>query len=110
MDAAKVVKLYGSGNLTAAAAIYGHLNIRGLSVFDPRGLRPDGAHWDFSILRHRIECRKQIEAENPDWVVGAPPCGPFSSWQNNNVIRMDPEKRRAQLAAGRQHLRCMISI
>ena len=98
-------ELCGSGNLKAAAAIYGHLNIEGLNVFDLRALRADGQHWDFSLLSHRRECRQRLQEQDPDWLIGAPPCSPFSrlNW-NTNFKKMNEHDVQRYVAVGRLHV------
>ena len=105
MSPTTFTELYGSGNVKAAASIYGHLNIDGLNVLDLRAIHADGHHWDSTKASHRKEARQKIADENPDWVIGAPPCGPFSmlNW-NNNFKRMTESEIRRVLTQGRCHL------
>ena len=52
MDPATVCELYGSGNLRAAANIYGHRGVDGLSVVDMRDVRAEAEHWDVARAKH----------------------------------------------------------
>ena len=111
MSVTEFVELYGSGNITAAASIYGHLNVAGLRVLDLRGLREDGLPWDFTLLKHRQQARKLIKELNPDWVIGAPPCGPFSRLNVNiNHPRMSPKDVDEQVTCGKVHLEFAMQI
>jgi len=62
-------------------------------------------HWDFTKASHRQEARELAEREHPDWIIGAPHCGPFSRpIVNANLCRMDERDVQTMIATGRIHL------
>lgn len=52
-----------------------------------------------------------IEMEEPEFLGGSPPCGPFSNLQNlvNVLGKVDPKVREQRLREGRKHLRTAVS-
>ena len=47
----------------------------------------------------------------PDWILGAPPCTPFSIWNHGiNFKKMDAAKVKALIAEGLVHLRFVCSL
>ena len=67
-------------------------------------LKPDGTPWnleddmDFRLLR------LWREEEKPFLLCGSPPCNAFSKMMVFNQSRMDPQKRKKMMAAGRLNL------
>ena len=69
-----------------------NLNVKGISSLDFRTPKADGTPWDFRKRSDRHAAMKLIEDNNPDWVLGAPPCNAFSIWNYGlNYKKMDPE-------------------
>ena len=103
---ASFVELYGRGAVVDEAnGPRRNLNVRGLSAFDMRTMKPTGDNWDFNKASDRKLCLKIIGEMNPDFVIGSPPCTPWCVWnQHMNFKKMDPEKVRSMLAEGRTHL------
>lgn len=97
----------GRGEITKQAQqCRRNLNLQGLGVVDLRTHRPNGGgHWDLSLRTHREEAWALIEKENPDWVIIGPPCTQFSSLQNLNHPRMDPDRVKRLLREARGHLK-----
>ena len=54
------------------------LNIKGLDALDIRTLKPNGQPWDFNKRSDRNEARRLIDEKQPQWLIGSPPCTPFS--------------------------------
>lgn len=81
-------EVYGKCALCQLAKSEG-LNVEGLSVLNLRFLSPDGLPWEFSRARDRQLARGKQKRDQPDWFVGAPPCGPFSVWKFNFDYKQD---------------------
>ena len=88
-----MVEVYGT-------SIHSHLqrrnlNIRGLGALDIRTLKPNGEPWDFNKRADRKEVKELINRTNPDWVIGSPPCTPFSIWNHGiNYKKMTARRLR----------------
>ena len=67
---------YGRGGLTEVAR-KSHFNVKGLRALDLACAKADGSNWDFSKPSDQREAIALIEADNPDWIIGSPPCTPF---------------------------------
>ena len=74
------LEAYGGGSIVEAAELpQKDLGVKGIGAFDMRTLKPDGLPWDFSRRADRALAREFIAMEKPTWVIGSPPCGPFST-------------------------------
>ena len=99
-------EIYGRGELSAEARrSRRNLNLSGLRVVDLRTCKPDGTPWDLSRADRRQECLQLIQAEDPDWIFVGPPCTQFSSWQNLNHSKMDPNRVKKLVKDARRHLK-----
>mgnify|MGYP003333620156 FL=1 len=88
-----------------------NLNVRGLGALDIRTLKPNGQPLDFTKRSDRQEVKDLINRTNPDWVIGSPPCTPFSIWNYGiNYKKMDPEKVKKMIAEGQVHLNFVCSL
>ena len=58
------------------------LNIVGLRALDLRTLKPDGQPRIFSLKSDRRLASELIDQDQPDWLIGSPPCTAFSIWNN----------------------------
>ena len=82
-----------------------NLNLKGLSAFDMRTMKPNGENWNFCKKGERDLAYKMIQDMNPDFVIGSPPCTPWCAWnQHLNFKKMDPAKAKAMMEEGRIHL------
>ena len=77
------------------------LNCVGVMVLDLRFTNPEGENWDFTIKKHRDMAKALIDSEDPDWIIGAPPCTLFSTLQGGILKRWyqqtcaeDPPKQK----------------
>ena len=100
------MEMYGQGSLvTDANHKRRSLNLRGLNAFDLRTLKPDGTPWNFNVRADRQLAQKMIDTDDPDWIIGSPPCTAFSIWNRQmNYRKMDPEKVRIAIEEGVRHL------
>jgi len=88
-----------------------NLNIKGLHAMDLRTVRNDGTAWDFSKKAHRHDARRLQIQLKPDWLIGSPPCTPFSIWNVGiNFKRMNPTIVAAMIKEGRVHLNFCASL
>ena len=79
------------------------------------GLKPEGAffiksEWDFDIYEHRRKAKDWIMDNDPDLVIGNPPCTYFSRLPEpcKYMFRDDPEWQRGlaqHLEGGKRHVR-----
>ena len=74
------VEVYGKSISDHVLHARRNLNVRGLGSLDLRSTKADGQHWDFTKKSDRREAKHMIDTQNPDWVIGAPPCTPFPIW------------------------------
>ena len=110
-SAATFMEVYGKSIFDQAQIARRSLNVQGLGALDLRTTKPDGSPWNFCLREDRKLARQMIERQNPDWIVGAPPCTPFSIWNHGiNFKRMDKSKVEKMLQEGRLHLRFMCSL
>ena len=66
---------YGRGAIGQEAAKHSNgFNVKGSGVLDLRFNNPDGVPWDLTRLDHQKMAYDIIEKDDPDWIVGAPPC------------------------------------
>ena len=88
-----------------------NLNVRGLGSLDLRTLKANGEPWDFSKRSDRREARELISRTNPDWIIGSPPCTPYSIWNFGiNYKKMDPARVQQILRDGDVHLHFVCSL
>ena len=88
-----------------------HLNLEGLRALDLRTQKPNGNPWDFTIRADRRLARELIDRDQPDWLIGSPPCTAFNIWNYAmNYPKMDKEKVRAAVEAGRTHLNFVVGL
>ena len=106
------VELYGTGNIMRLShGRMRNLNVRGLSAFDLRTCKPDGTPWNFARRSDRTQAYRYIKEHRPTWIIGSPPCTPFSTWNSGvNAAKMDPAARAEALRAGRMHLTFVVSL
>ena len=84
-----LIEVYGTGSIVEAAnGALRNLNIDGLDAFDLRTEKANGQPWDFSRRQNRMEAVKYIKEREPTWVIGTPPCTPFSQLQGLNFRKM----------------------
>ena len=66
---------------------------------------------DFCKWSDRKLAKDLIHTQNPDCIIGAPPCTPFSIWNHGiHFKKMDKDKVREMLQEGRLHLSFMCSL
>ena len=81
------------------------MNVHGLRVMDLRTTKPDGSPWDFSCKQDRDLAYRMVQDEDPDWIVGAPPCTDFSSLNFGlNFPKMPAEEVQRRLIAAMVHI------
>ena len=109
---ATFMEVYGRGSINEYAnSSRRNLGLRGIGALDLRTLKADGSAWDFSKKADRRLARELIDREEPDWLIGSPPCTSFSIWnQSMNFPKMDPQRVQKEMEEGRTHLRFMASL
>ena len=102
------VEVCGEGNMMRIAGDrMRNLNITGLSALDLRTQKPNGDPWDVSKRSDRRQAYRLIRDLRPDWVIGSPPCTPFSQPQSLNPDT--PESRR-KWKEGVEHMKFVIKL
>ena len=87
------------------------LNVQGLGALDLRTSKPDGTAWDFTRKSDRNAARDKVRRNEPDFIIGSPPCTAFCAWNHHmNFCKMDPEQVRFTLEEGRVHLQFLASL
>ena len=82
-----------------------NVNIKGLSSFDFRTLKPNVKPQNSRQQSDRREALKLLDDLDSDWPLGAPPCIASSIWKFGfNHKDMDGKAVRAKLSAGRMRL------
>ena len=105
------IEVYGRSIRDQSLVTRRDFNIQGLDAFDLRTLKPNGQPWNFLQKDDRRLAKRIIDEKNPDWILGAPPCTPFSIWNYAmNYPKMDPAKVQALIDDGRVHLNFMCSL
>ena len=106
-----VTDVYGTGNMIGMAnKKLRNLNVDGLCAFDLRVAKAGGTFGDFSKSKDRIEATEYIKREKPTWVIGSPPCTPFSQLQALSFPKMPPGKVAQILRQGRMHLHFVLGL
>ena len=99
-------EFYGRGAIgqTAANTSQG-LNVVGLRVLDLRFQNPLGQPWDLSDPTQQEMALAVASQDDPDWIVGAPPCTDWGilNW-NVNVAKMDKTDVKKRIAIALAHL------
>ena len=105
-------EVYGRGSIVAEALKQRRsLNVQGLHAMDLRTQRPDGTPWNFLLKEHRHDARRLQMEMKPTWLIGSPPCTPWSIWNVGiNYRKMDPSVVSRMLEEGRIHLRFCVDL
>ena len=74
----KVFDLDRPPRVTKAATRRPDLNVKGLRAFDLSTNQPGDGSRDFNIKSHRELARQTCDPDDPDWIIGSPPCTDFS--------------------------------
>ena len=106
----KAIEVYSPTRGTKAARQRPGLNIEGLRALDLSTNHPGGCHRDFNIKAHRELARQICATEDPDWIIGSPPCTDFSILGRSNHRRMDPEVVLKRIKEGRRHPECFTKL
>ena len=103
-------EFYGRGGLCDEAG-RSPLKVKGLGALDFACPRDDGSMWDFSRPTDRQEALRMVEAQDPDWIIGSPPCTAFSVLNHGlNFPKMSPEEVERRVAEGMKHIKFVIQL
>ena len=72
--------------------------------FDITHADSTGKCWNFALSSDREKARKHVSEKKPMFIIGSPPCDPFSIMQNLNSGKCDPLEQQRKIVAGRVHL------
>ena len=89
---AKVVELFISPRITEEIRRIPNLTIEGGQTYDLFANK-NGRSWDFLKVADRKAVRKEIEEPKPFFVIGSPPCTPFSSLRFFNKHKKSYKKK-----------------
>ena len=100
------MEVYGGGAINECANIARReRGLKGIGALDIRTTKPDGPPWDFTKRADRRLASELIDSQNPDWLIGSPPCMAFSIWNfAMNYTNMDKAKVQAAIAEGQTNL------
>ena len=88
-----------------------NLNVEDLNALDLRTTKPNGQPWHLCKREDRKLARQMVDEQQPEWIVGAPPCMPFSIGNYAiNYPKMHPDQVMAMIAEGRTHLNFVCSL
>lgn len=63
-----------------------------------------GEYWDLSRKEDKLELKRLLKEERPFFLLGSPPCGPFSPLQNLSKNKRTEEENEAIRKGGVEHL------
>ena len=109
---ATFMEIYGGGAINDCANLARRgLGLKVIGVLDLRIMKPDGSPWDFTRQADRRAAREMIDVQDPDWLIGPPPCKCFSIWNYAmNYPKVDKAKVQAAVAEGCIHLNAVASL
>ena len=109
---ATFMEVYGRGAIVEEAnKSRRRLDLKGIGAMDIRTCKADGSNWDFNKRSDRRMARELIDSQNPDWLIGSPPCTAFSLWNIGiNYKKMEKSKVDQLLKEGRNHLNFVASL
>jgi hypothetical protein len=101
-----VAEIYNPERFTSKANLFG---LRpGFAVDLMVSKNSKGDHWDLSKDTDQRELRRLLKKEKPLFLVGSPPCGPFSPLQNLSKYKRTDEENQQILEEGRMHLKVAV--
>eukprot|EP00973_Karenia_brevis_P056101 7802421-Karenia_brevis.AAC.1 len=80
--------MYSQPRITCHAAEFG---LKPAWALDLHTCDTDGREWDFNHQDMRHRAIKKIDEDKPILVILSPMCAPFSTLQNINYCKSDPE-------------------
>ncbi|CAL1158697.1 unnamed protein product, partial [Cladocopium goreaui] len=93
-----VAEIYNPERFTSKANLFG---LRpGFAVDLMVSKNSKGDHWDLSKDTDQRELRRLLKKEKPLFLVGSPPCGPFSPLQNLSKYKRTDEENQQILEEG----------
>ena len=100
------MEMYGQGTIVSEAnRTRRSLNCEGLRAFDLRTNKPDGCPWNVDKREDRKLARQTIAGDDPEWIIGSPPCTAFSTWSRQmNDRKMPVDKVRVAIEGSKRHL------
>ena len=110
IHAVTFIEAYGRGGLMNEA-VKCPLGIKGLNALDFACLKPDGTRWDFTLAQNRHDAMALVDAQDPDWIIGSPPCTSFSLLNRGlNYPKMDQAIVARKIAEGMIHLKFVCAL
>ena len=77
-----------------------------LTTVDP----DDGMPWDFTVAAKRRKAVGLINRDKPLLLVACPMCGPFSSMNNLNYVKMDDAEVKEKLRRAMDHVKFALDL
>ena len=107
-----VSEIYSAPRVTKTLKMLPTIGLIPGFALDLTGQDEAGESWDFTRAEMRAKARALVLSTRPLFVVGSPPCTPFSSWQHLNAARhgwseQDIRRRRVE---GELHMRFCCEI
>ena len=108
-----IVEVYSQPRISQVASVrdYGGNKVTTGWSFDLTRANPKtGLPWDLSLETNQREVLKVVRESKPLFVIGSPPCTPFSILQNISKHRRDPKVIEWELEMGRRHLKFCVQL
>ena len=99
-----VTEIYSPPRVTDWAKLLPSMEVIPGLAFDLTTCDENGKAWDFADEERRRACRRRIEEQRPEVVVGSPMCTAFCLWQKLNAVRGDPIKIKKAWTEAMVHL------
>lgn len=69
-----------------------------------------GRPWDFNYKQMRNDAVRLLLEDKPRLLIGSPMCGPFSTMNQINYVRMTEEEKQQKFEYGRRHLELCVKL
>ena len=108
-----VSEIYSQPRVTQEAAVHtfqGQKLQPGWSLDLTRNDPKTGASWDLGCRQVQDRVRKMVMQDKPLFLIGSPPCTPFSTLQNISKYKRDPKIVAEERRVGLVHLEFCMSL
>lgn len=106
-DRMEVAEVYSPPSVVDVARDVG---LRAGWSLDLTTIDEDGRPWDFNQVSMRNKAVRKLLTDKPRLLIGSPMCTAFSSFNNINYKKMDPNEVQQRLRYGRKHLEFCVKL
>ena len=104
---ADCAEIYSPPRITAIAS---RMNMKSAWALDLTTMDDQGNPWDFSLASQRKKAMKMLKKDKPLLLVACPMCGPFSSINDINYVKMNSEEIHQKLESAMMHMRFALCL